>query len=315
MKSKNETISIIIPTYKSANTLIKLVDELVLTFKSFKTEIVIVNDCSPDIFTHENCISLSKKYQDKISYIKLSKNYGEHNAVMAGLRYSEGDLVIIMDDDYQNLPSEALKLVEFTLESEHDVVFAKYKIKKDSFTRNLMSKVANVSAQLLINKPKEIYFSSFKAIKRTLIKEIIKYQGPFPYIDGLILAKTENIGSVEVIHSIREKSKSSYNLYKLAKLYGNLVTNFSTVPIHLFSILGLVITLISFLFIVGILIEKIVNPSVPLGYSTLVTIIFFFSGIQILFLGLIGEYVGKILRNVNKEEQYIVDFVKKRNSY
>jgi len=315
MKFKNETISIIIPTYKSANTLIKLVDELVLTFKSFKTEIVIVNDCSPDNFTHENCISLSNKYQDKISYIKLSKNFGEHNAVMAGLRYSEGDLVIIMDDDYQNLPSEALKLVEFTLESEHDVVFAKYKIKKDSFTRNLMSKVANVSAQLLINKPKEIYFSSFKAIKRTLIKEIIKYQGPFPYIDGLILAKTENIGSVEVIHSIREKSKSSYNLYKLAKLYGNLVTNFSTVPIHLFSILGLVITLISFLFIVGILIEKIVNPSVPLGYSTLVTIIFFFSGIQILFLGLIGEYVGKILRNVNKEEQYIVDFVIKRNSY
>lgn len=315
MKSKNETISIIIPTYKSANTLVKLVDELVLTFKSFKIEIVIVNDCSPDIFTHENCISLSNKYQDKISYIKLSKNFGEHNAVMAGLRYSEGDLVIIMDDDYQNLPSEALKLVEFTLESEHDVVFAKYKIKKDSFTRNLMSKVANVSAQLLINKPKEIYFSSFKAIKRTLIKEIIKYQGPFPYIDGLILAKTENIGSIEVIHSIREKSKSSYNLYKLAKLYGNLVTNFSTVPIHLFSILGLVITLISFLFIVGIIIEKIVNPSVPLGYSTLVTIIFFFSGIQILFLGLIGEYVGKILRNVNKEEQYIVDFVKKRNSY
>ena len=127
--------------------------------------------------------------------------------------------------------------------------------------------------------------------------------------------QTKNIGSVEVIHSIRKKSKSSYNLYKLAKLYGNLVTNFSTVPIHLFSILGLVITLISFLFIVGILIEKIVNPSVPLGYSTLVTIIFFFSGIQILFLGLIGEYVGKILRNVNKEEQYIVDFVKKRNSY
>ena len=315
MKSKSETISIIIPTYKSANTLIKLVDELVLTFKSFETEIVIVNDCSPDIFTHENCINLSNKYQDKISYIKLSKNFGEHNAVMAGLRYSEGDLVIIMDDDYQNLPSEALKLVQFTLDSKYEVVFAKYKIKKDSFIRNLMSKIANVSAQLLINKPKEIYFSSFKAIKRTLIKEIIKYQGPFPYIDGLILAKTENIGSVEVIHSIREKSKSSYNLYKLAKLYGNLVTNFSTVPIHLFSILGLVITLISFLFIVGILIEKIVNPSVPLGYSTLVTIIFFFSGIQILFLGLIGEYVGKILRNVNKEEQYIVDFVIKRNSY
>ena len=313
--SKTQSISIIIPTYKGVKTLQDLVDDIILTFKDHQIEIIIVNDCSPDNSTHQNCLNLFDKYPDKISYIKLSKNFGEHNAVMAGLRYCEGDLAIIMDDDYQNLPSEALKLVEFTLESEHDVVFAKYKIKKDSFTRNLMSKVANVSAQLLINKPKEIYFSSFKAIKRTLIKEIIKYQGPFPYIDGLILAKTENIGSIEVIHSIREKSKSSYNLYKLAKLYGNLVTNFSTVPIHLFSILGLVITLISFLFIVGILIEKIVNPSVPLGYSTLVTIIFFFSGIQILFLGLIGEYVGKILRNVNKEEQYIVDFVKKRNSY
>ena len=309
--SKN-LISLIIPTYKGSETLSKLIEELILVFKNYKIEIVIVNDCSPDN-THEDCINLFRKYPDKIIYLKLSKNFGEHNAVIAGLRHSEGDLVIIMDDDYQNLPEEALKLTEYSLTNDYDVVFTKYRIKRDSFIRNVMSKIANKSAELILKKPKDIYFSSFKSIKRNLVNEIIKYEGPFPYIDGLILSVTENIGSYDVLHGERRKGKSSYNLFKLAKHYGNLATNFSTIPIHLFSILGFIIIIISFFFIISIIVEKIINPNVPQGYSQLLTVIFFFSGVQILFLGVIGEYVGKILKNVNKESQYIVIFLKKKN--
>ena len=175
-----------------------------------------------------------------------------------------------------------------------------------------MSKIANYSAQIIIKKPKNIYLSSFKSIKRHIVNEIINYKGPFPYIDGLILSITNNLGSFEVRHNERKDGKSSYNLAKLAKHYGNLIINFSTIPIHLFSVLGLIITAVSFLFIVGIVIEKILNPNVPLGYSTLMTVIIFFSGIQILFLGLIGEYVGKILKNVNKENQYNIIFSLKK---
>ena len=241
----------------------------------------------------------------------LSKNFGEHSATMAGLRHTEGNLIVIMDDDGQNPPEEAYKLAEFSLKSEYDVIFTKYQIKKDSFIRNLMSKIANISAQIILKKPTEIYFSSFKAIKRNIVDEIIKYEGAFPYIDGLILSITSNIGSFEVIHKERKQGKSSYNIYKLAKHYSNLIINFSTIPIHLFSVLGLIITIISFLVIIAIVIEKMINPNVPIGYSTLISVLIFFSGVQLLFLGVIGEYVGKILKNVNKENQYNINFIKK----
>jgi undecaprenyl-phosphate 4-deoxy-4-formamido-L-arabinose transferase len=208
----------------------------------------------------------------------------------------------LMDDDYQNPPSEALNLLEYSLKNNYDVVFTKYLIKKDSWFRNLISKLANVSAEFLLKKPGSIYFSSFKLIKKNIVNEIVKYTGPFPFIDGLILSITQNIGSFEVKHDERVIGKSGYNFYKLIKHYGNLTTNFSTIPIHLFSILGLIITVLSIFFIISIVIEKIINPSIPQGYSTILTAVFFFAGVQLLFLGLIGEYVGKILKNVNKEK-------------
>jgi len=310
MTIKENLISLVIPTYKGAKTLPKLIEELMIIFKNHKIEIIIVNDFSPDT-THEDVMLLLDKYPNKITYLKLSKNFGEHSATMAGLRHSEGDLIVIMDDDGQNPPEEAYKLAEFSLKSEYDVIFTKYQIKKDSFIRNLMSKIANISAQIILKKPKEIYFSSFKAIKRNIVDEIIKYEGAFPYIDGLLLSITSNIGSFEVIHKERKQGKSSYNIYKLAKHYSNLIINFSTIPIHLFSVLGLIITIISFLVIIAIVIEKMINPNVPIGYSTLISVLIFFSGVQLLFLGVIGEYVGKILKNVNKENQYNINFIKK----
>tara|TARA_B100001057_G_scaffold498371_1_gene605143 strand:- start:2735 stop:3673 length:939 start_codon:yes stop_codon:yes gene_type:complete len=308
----NDTISIIIPTYKGEKSLSDLVEELVNVFNEYKIEIVIINDCSPDNLTHNICLELCSKFSDKITYLKLSKNFGEHNAIMAGLRNCEGDIAIIMDDN-QIIPSEAVRLAEYTLKNKFDVVFCKYTEKKDSFLRNLMSKIANYSAEIFLKKPKDIYFSSFKAIKKDLINQITKYKGPFPYIDGLILSASNNLGSFEVTHSLRKKGQSSYTLGKLARHYANLITNFSTVPIHIFSIIGFFLTIVSFLFILSIIVEKILNPNLPLGYSTIISVIFFFSGVQMLFLGLIGEYVGKILKNVNKEEQYIINYIKKKN--
>ena len=313
MINKINLVSIIIPSYKGSKTLPKLVKELMVTFVNFKIEIVLINDFSPDD-THEECITLLEKYPDKITYLKFSKNFGEHNAVMAGLKYSEGDLVIIMDDDYQNPPSEALNLLEYSLKNNFDVVYTKYLIKKDSWFRNIISKIANTSAEFLLKKPNNIYFSSFKLLKRNIVNEIVKYTGPFPFVDGLILSITENIGSLEVKHDKRVIGKSGYNLYKLIKHYGNLTTNFSTIPIHFFSIAGLIITVFSIFFIISIVIEKIINPSIPQGYSTILTAVFFFAGVQLLFLGLIGEYVGKILKNVNKENQYHINFIKKKDT-
>ena len=308
---QQKSISFVIPTYNGSLTLEKLVKEIIDVFKKYKIEIVIINDSSPDD-THELCKNLQNNFPNIITYIKLSKNFGEHNAVMAGLRNVDGDLTIIMDDDYQNEPEEALKLVEYSLNNKFDVVFTHYEKKEDSFIRNIMSKFANFTAKVVLKKPKGIYFSSFKSIKKDLLKEIIKYEGPFPYIDGLILSETQNIGSLTVSHAKRKIGKSSYNLRKLAKHYLNLATNFSTIPIHFFSIIGAIIILISFIMIIFVIIEKITNPNIPQGFSQLITVILFFSGVQILFLGVIGEYVGKILKNVNKEKQYNISYLKKK---
>ncbi len=310
--NNKKLISFIIPTFKGENLLPKLCDEIFLVFQNKNIEIIIVNDCSPDN-SHEVCKKICEKYSDKVTYLKLSKNFGEYNAVMAGLRYSNGDVTLIMDDDYQNLPQEALKLAEYTMDNNFDVVFSKYQIKKHSFTRNLMSKVNNFTAEKLLKKPNGIYFSSFKAIKKNIVKEIIKYSGPYPYIDGLILSVTSNYSSFNINHAERTEGKSNYNLYKLAKHYGNLITNFSTMPIHIFSSIGVVITIISSVFILFAIFEKILNPEIPIGYTSIIMIIIFFSGLQILFLGLIGEYVGKILKNVNRENQYTIEYIKEKN--
>ena len=304
-------LTIIIPTYNGSKTLGRLVNNLIQVFKKIKIEIIIINDYSKDN-TDIICRKLNKKFPKIISYLKLSKNYGEHNAVMAGLKHSKGSLAIIMDDDNQNTAKEAYKLYNYSIKKNYDVVYTKYIEKKDSLLRKFMSKIANYSAKLLINKPSSVYLSSFKSIKRNLINNIVSYSGPFPYIDGLFLSKTNSIGTCLVKHESRKHGKSNYSLIKLLKLYSNLIINFSTVPIHIFSMIGILLTFFSVILIIITIVEKMTLPNVPLGYSMLITILLFFSGVQFLFLGLLGEYIGKILKNVNKDDQYLVSRIIKK---
>ena len=309
--SKN-LISIIIPTYNGDSTIKDLIEELVLVLKNLNTEFIVINDCSPDN-THEKMLEIQEKYLDKLTYIKLTKNFGEYNAVMAGLNNCNGEIAIIVDDDFQHLPSEVLKLAEESLISKKDVIFTKFNEKKHSILRNTMSKFANLTANLILNKPDHIYLSSFKSIKRKIINEIIKYKGHYAYIDGLIFSITGNVGTLQVNHNDRKTGKSNYNFFKLGKHYANLLVNFSVLPLRFFFIFGFIISGISLVFMIFIFIEKLLNPTIPMGYASLILAIIFFSGIQILFLGFISEYIGKILRIVNKDRQYIIDFIKKKS--
>ena len=199
---------------------------------------------------------------------------------MAGLRYTEGDWALIMDDDFQNPPEEGLKLVKFALNNDFDIVYGDYEVKRHNIFRNFISKVNDVTANYILKKPKGLYLSSFKCIKKELLNNIILYKGPFPYIDGLALSLTSKIGSIKTKHAERQAGKSGYSLTKLLRLYGNLAINFSTTPIHLFSITGFIIAGISGLYGVIIFLEKFLNPSTPIGYSSLITTIVFFAGIN-----------------------------------
>lgn len=298
--------SIVIPVYNGALSIGRLVDELITRISPvFNIEIVLVNDCSPDN-SEEVCIGITKKHPEFVSFYSLAMNVGEHNTVMAGLNKATGDFAIIMDDDFQNPVSEVIKLIDYMIKSNYDVVYTYYEEKKHSIFRNIGSQFNDRVANIMLKKPKNLYMSSFKIINRFLIDEVIKYNLPFPYLDGLILRSTSNIGKIKVSHTERQIGKSNYTLRKLISLWLNMFTNFSILPLRISIILGFIFSIIGFLIGIDAVIEKIYNPNVPQGYTFIVIIISFYAGIQLIAIGMVGEYLGRIFMAHNKKPQFSI---------
>jgi polyisoprenyl-phosphate glycosyltransferase len=288
---KNIKISICIPVYYGSKTIKNLVVEIKNTLKEYQLEVILVNDGSKDD-TKEVCVELFNKYKF-IKFINLRKNFGEHNAVLCGLNYVTGDYIVIVDDDFQNPPSEIIKLIEKASDSGCDVVYSRYDNKKHHWFRNFGSWFTDSVATWLLNKPKGLYLSSFKLIKKDIVEEIIKYKGPFPYVDGLVLRVTDNIEVQTVEHFKRKEGESNYTLGKLISLWLNMFVNFSIKPLRVATVTGVLISLFSFVFGMYFIIEKMLNPGVSMGWTSLIVSILFLSGIQLIFLGIIGEYLGK----------------------
>lgn len=306
VNSDKQKTSIVIPVYNGALSIGRLVDELIARLTPlFSVEIVLVNDCSPDN-SEEVCIGIARKHPEFVSFYSLAMNVGEHNTVMAGLNKATGDYAIIMDDDFQNPVSEVIKLINYMLNHDYDVVYTWYDEKKHSLFRNLGSRFNDRVANLMLKKPKNLYLSSFKMINRFLIDEVIKYNLPYPYIDGLILQTTSNIGKIKVNHISRQTGKSNYTLRKLISLWMNMFTNFSILPLRISIILGFIFSIIGFLIGIDAVIEKIYNPNVPMGYTFMVVIISIYAGVQLIAIGMVGEYLGRIFMSNNKKPQYSI---------
>lgn len=301
-------ISIVIPVYNGGKTIGGLCDELVRDLNNYKLEIVLVNDGSRDN-SHEACLSIFNRYKDIVKYVRLARNFGEHNAVIAGLNKAMGDYAVIIDDDFQNPPGEIHKLVDRAVSGSYDVVYSFYEKKRHTLFRNIGSAFNNLVANLLLDKPKDLYLSSFKCINRLIIQEVIKYKGPFPYIDGLIFRSTQNIGRVMVQHKERREGKSGYTFRKLVRLWLNMFVNFSIYPLRLSVLLGFVFLALGLVSSVYIITERIADPNMPVGVASILIAIFVFGGIQLLILGLIGEYLGKLFLTDNQTPQYVVSCV------
>ena len=296
-------LSICIPVYNGADTIGKLVEKLQETFKIYEVEIVMANDGSRDN-SSEVCQKLVENYSN-CRFIDLRRNNGEHNAVMCTLNYCTGDYAVIIDDDLQNPPEEILKLLE-EIQKGYDVVYSKYHQKKHHWFRNFGSKINDIFATWLLENPKNLYLCSFKIINRAVINEIIKYKGPFPYIDGLILRCTSNISSVFVQHNARTSGKSNYTLSKLIHLWLSMFVNFSIKPMRAMMGIGGLVMLSSVVLAIYFIIDKILNPEIVSGWTSLMVILLFLGGVQILFLGLIGEYIGKNYLDQNGTPQFTV---------
>lgn len=304
--SSTRRISVVVPVYNGAATVPRLIEELDKQLRPQNDlELILVNDGSTRDNSDEVC-EAAAKHHDWIVYLELSKNFGEHNAVMAGLNHVTGDFVVIMDDDLQNPPHEVIRLVDELDRGGHDVVFSYYKKKQHSVDRNLGSAFNNLVASYVLKKPRDLYLSSFKAIRRSLVKQIVKYDGPFPYIDGLILRNTQRWGRLEVEHDSREVGRSNYSLAKLVGLWLNMFTNFSILPLRAASLIGLILATLSGVAAIAVVIERIVNPELPTGWASVIVAILFMSSVQLLAIGLMGEYLGRVLLKLNHIPQFVV---------
>ena len=299
-------LSIVIPVYNSEATIERLVNLLIEKLSNqYKLEIILVNDCSKD--NSENiCIGLFEKFKDVIRFYSLAKNVGEHNTVMAGLNKVCGDYIVIMDDDFQNPVNEVIKLVSYTTAHNYDVVYTCYDRKFHSFFRNMGSKFNDILANYMLRKPKDLYLSSFKIINKFTVDEIIKYDRPYPYLDGLLLRTTSNIGQLKVEHQEREHGSSNYTFKKLVALWLNMFTNFSILPLRISIILGFVFALVGLVLGIYTFFEKLSSPKLPVGFAALAVSIFIFAGIQLIAIGMIGEYIGRIFISQTKKPQFTI---------
>lgn len=307
--------TIVIPVYNSAKTIGYIIERLIKDLGPGNLQIILVNDGSSDS-SHEVCHGLRLKYPGVITYISLSKNFGEHNAVMAGLNYAAGDYVVIMDDDFQNPPKEVSNLINEAYSKKYDIVYTYYKKKQHQWFRNIGSRFNNFVANFMLDKPKDLYLSSFKCLSRFAVQEIVKYKGPFPYIDGLVLRCTRNIGRIEVSHEKRQEGRSGYTLKKLVRLWLNMFVNFSVIPLRLSFFVGLFFSFLGLVSSVLVIIDKLLHPERPIGWPSMFIAIMVFSGVQFLILGLLGEYLGHLFMSHNQTPQFVVkEIYKQENKY
>lgn len=299
-------ISFVIPCYRSEGTLSKVVAEIqekMKTLTQYEYDIFLVNDCSPD-----RTIDVIRKLcqeNENIKGIDFARNFGQHAALMAGLRHSDGDYVVCLDDDGQTPANEVDKLL-MKLEEGYDAVYAKYDHKQHSAFRNFGSRLNERMTRMMLGKPKTLYVSSYFAVKRFVVEDMVKYENSYPYVIGLVLRATRNIANVSVNHREREAGVSGYTFGKLLGLWLNGFTAFSVKPLRIATAIGGCSAVAGFLYGIYTIIKRFVNPDVPMGFSALMAALVFFGGMIMLMLGLIGEYIGRVYISLNNSPQYVI---------
>jgi glycosyltransferase involved in cell wall biosynthesis len=295
-------LSIVIPVYRGAATIGRLVDALSALQPTGGLEVILVNDGSPDN-SGEVCRELVRRACVPLTYIEHARNYGEHNAVMTGLRHARGAYVITMDDDLQNPPEEVIRLYDHARLGGWDVVYTRYAVKQHEGWRNLGSRFANAAADRLLDKPQGLYLSSFRCMSALVVRSVTRYSGPYPYVDGLIMDVTQRIDSIEVRHLPRIEGRSNYNLRRLVRLWLNLATSFSLAPLRLAIYAGAVMALLGAIGAVATILEALFLQDTPSGWASTMTVILLVSGVQSMILGVLGEYVGRTFLSANGKPQ------------
>lgn len=301
------SLSIVVPVYRSQEILPFLVEAVANAAEAAGCkddfELILVNDASPDdswgVLT-----ALAKRYPFIIG-ICLTRNFGQHNATMAGLNRARGEIVIVMDDDLQH-PPEAIRELIASIRSGFDVCYTRYAERKHALWKRLGSGFNDLVATWLLNKPRGLYLSSFKAISQPIVREIVKYDGPYAYLDGLILDITRKITAIDITHRERHQGTGNYNIRRSVSLWLKMATSFSVLPLRIASFTGTAIALLSLISLVAVVIQKTLHPEIAAGWASLICVVLFMGGMQLLCLGIVGEYIGRTYLRLNRKPQFVV---------
>lgn len=307
-KSGEMEISVVIPVYGSENILEELVSRLVETLESTTSigcnyQIIFVCDNSPD--ESWRVISELSKDFDQVNGVLLRMNAGQHNALMAGFGVASGKYIITMDDDLQHDPSD-IPLLLNSVKNGADVAYARFKDRKHKTWKKLGSSINDVVAGYLLQKPKGVYLSPFRVLREDIKNDVLKYTGPYVYMDGLILGVTRNISMVDVDHHERYEGGSGYSLRKSFSLWLKMATNFSIVPLRITSLMGLIFSGLGFIMALFFVIQKFTTDAMPVGWSSIVVVTLIIGGVQLLALGMLGEYLGRVLLTINSRPQFVI---------
>lgn len=303
-------LSFVIPLYYSAETITPLVKEIEGLAIEGGHELVLVNDGSRDA-TAGICRELLRDARIPITFVNHARNFGEHNAVLTGYRHARGAYIVNLDDDGQNPPAEAVRLWAHARAEGLDAVYGHYSRKEHAAWRNLGSWFTNRLTDWVLDKPKGFYLSSFRCVSAFVAKEIAAHDGPYPYIDGLILQVTQNIGALEVQHAGRAAGRSGYNLRRLLRLWLSTFVNFSVMPLRIATLLGLVMGAAGLAGLAVVFVLWWHDSGPDYGWGSLMGALLVFSGAQLVMLGLIGEYVGRMFLQVNGRPQSVVRSVER----
>ena len=298
-------LSFVIPLYNSAATIASLVHDIEMLQVEGGHEVILVNDGSADATT-EVCRDLVRTARIPITLVEHARNFGEHNAVLTGWRHAQGSHIVNLDDDGQNPPAEAVRLWQHASREGLDVVFGHYEVKQHSPWRNAGSWFTNRMTDWALDKPPGFYLSSFRCVSAFVTRQVVGYAGPYPYIDGLLLQVTQRIGSITVRHDVRRAGESGYTLRRLIRLWLSAWLNFSLLPLRAATAVGVVTAiagLVAFVFVVWL---WLLDRGPAYGWGWVMATVLVFSGTQLVMLGLIGEYLGRMFLAVNQRPQSVV---------
>lgn len=298
-------LSVVVPVYNEAPTLHKLHERLSATLQSLGRayEIIYVDDGSGD--GTNGLLREIHRRDPKAKVIAFNRNYGQHAAVLAGFATARGEVIITLDGDLQNPPEEIPRLLE-KIEEGHDVVGGWRKGREDTLFRRICSLMINRVTSLIVGVRMRDYGCMLRAYRRPVIEQVCRSQEASSFIPALANCFAGSVAEIPVAHSARKSGRSKYTPFRLLRLNFDLLTGFSLLPIQVVGLAGVFIAFLGLAFALFLAIRRLlVGPEVE-GVFTLFAILFFFVGLQILALGLIGEYIGRIYMEVRRRPRYVI---------